>query len=163
MTSLFIHIAIIGGTATLLMDAWGWLRHPLLGVAPPDYGLVGRWLLHMRRGRFSHPAIARAAPMRGERLTGWLFHYLTGMVFAALLLAMVGPQWLASPTPGPALMVGIATLAAPLLVMQPAMGAGIAACKTPTPNRARLQSLLTHGVFGIGLYVGGYVDAWIMQ
>ncbi|WP_202560577.1 DUF2938 domain-containing protein [Alcanivorax sp. DP30] len=158
----FVSVVIIGGSATLVMDAWGWLRQPLLGVAPPNYGLVGRWLLHMRRGRFRHPAIGKAAVMRGEQLAGWLFHYFTGMVFAGLLVLVTGPQWLESPTLGPALLTGIVTVAAPFLLMQPGMGAGIAAAKTPAPNKARLQSLLTHGIFGAGLYVGGWVARLII-
>jgi hypothetical protein len=36
--------------------------------------------------------------------------------------------------------------------MQPGMGAGIAASKTPNPNVARLRSIVTHTVYGIGLY-----------
>ena len=32
------------------------------------------------------------------------------------------------------------------------MGAGIAASRTPRPNAARLQSLVTHAVFGLGLF-----------
>jgi hypothetical protein len=41
----------------------------------------------------------------------------------------------------------------PFFVMQPAMGAGIAASRTPTPWRNRLRSLATHAVFGCGLYL----------
>jgi hypothetical protein len=33
------------------------------------------------------------------------------------------------------------------------MGAGVAASRTPKPNSARLQSLITHTVFGLGLWV----------
>jgi hypothetical protein len=48
--------------------------------------------------------------------------------------------------------VGVTTVAAPLFIMQPAMGAGIAASRTPRPGAARAQSLITHTVFGVGLY-----------
>jgi hypothetical protein len=37
--------------------------------------------------------------------------------------------------------------------MQPDMGAGIAVSNTPKPNAARIRSLLSHAVFGLGLYV----------
>jgi hypothetical protein len=37
--------------------------------------------------------------------------------------------------------------------MQPSFGLGVAASKTPNPNRARLKSLMTHTVFGVGLYI----------
>jgi Protein of unknown function (DUF2938) len=57
----------------------------------------------------------------------------------------------------PALLVGIGTVAAPFLLMQPGMGAGIAASRTPRPAAARVQSLLTHFIFGVGLYGAGWI------
>jgi len=145
----------VGVGATAVMDVWGIARRRLLGIAAPDYGLVGRWLAHMLRGRFAHASIAVAAPVRGERAIGWAAHYAIGIVFAALLPAVWGPAWLRQPTLGPALIVGIGTVAAPFLVMQPGMGAGIAASRTPRPSAARVQSLVTHLIFGFGLYAVG--------
>ncbi|MGY3353951.1 hypothetical protein ACVWZK_000614 [Bradyrhizobium sp. GM0.4] len=79
------------------------------------------------------------------------------MRFAAVLLAIWGLDWLHSPRVGPALIVGIGSVAAPFLIMQPGMGLGIAAHHAPRPNVARLNTLLTHAVFGVGLYVAGWV------
>ncbi len=53
------------------------------------------------------------------------------------------------------MLIGIGSVAAPFFVMQPAMGAGIAASRTPRPAIARLHSLVTHAVFGLGLYTTG--------
>jgi hypothetical protein len=147
------HAVLIGAGATALLDLWSLARQRLLGVPSPDYGLVGRWLAHMPRGRFRHDSIAAAAPMPGERAIGWTAHYLIGAAFAGLLLAVWGLDWARSPTIGPALIVGIATVAAPFLLMQPGMGAGVAASRTPNPTAARLRSLFNHAVFGLGLYV----------
>jgi hypothetical protein len=152
---------LIGTGATAATDAWSLLRARLFGIAAPNWGLVGRWIGHMPRGRFRHDSIARAAAVRGERLIGWLAHYAIGITFAALLLALSGGGWIAHPTPGPALLVGLATVLAPFLLMQPGMGAGIAASRTPRPNSARLQSLLTHGVFGLGLYGTAWIHSSI--
>ncbi|GAA5165786.1 DUF2938 domain-containing protein [Viridibacterium curvum] len=143
---------LIGIGATAITDLWALLRRRLLGVALPDYGLVGRWFAHMPRGHFRHEAIARVEAVAGESLIGWAAHYLTGMAFAALLVALCGPAWLQSPRLASALLFGLVTVAAPFLLMQPGMGAGIAASRTPRPNAARLQSLITHAVFGCGLY-----------
>ena len=148
---------LIGLGATAAVDAWAIARRRLLGIPAPDYGLVGRWLAHMPRGHFRHDAIAAAAPVQGERWLGWTAHYLIGISFAALLPALWSPAWFCSPTIGPALIVGIGTVAAPFLVMQPGMGAGIAGSRTPRPAITRLQSLVTHAVFGLGLYA----TAWI--
>jgi len=40
----------------------------------------------------------------------------------------------------------------PLFVLQPSLGFGIASSKAPHPMRARLKSLMTHTVFGLGLF-----------
>ncbi len=144
-----------GAGATALIDLWAVARRRLFGIPAPDYGLVGRWLAHMPRGRFRHDSIAAALPVQGERLIGWIAHYLIGISFAAILPAVWGREWIQHPTIGPALIVGIGTVAAPFLLMQPGMGAGLAASRTRRPGAARLQSLVTHGVFGIGLYAAG--------
>ncbi|MEO1830275.1 MAG: DUF2938 domain-containing protein [Pseudomonas sp.] len=144
--------AAIGVGATLVMDGWGLVRKQLLGIPLADYALVGRWLGHMAHGRFRHERIAAASPMPAEALLGWGAHYLIGVVFALMLVAMCGSGWLRQPTLLPALVWGIVTVAAPFLLMQPGMGAGFAASRTPRPNAARLQSLITHSVFGLGLY-----------
>jgi hypothetical protein len=111
----------------------------------------------MARGRFRHERIATAEPVRGERVIGWTAHYLIGIAFAGVLLAICGLAWARQPTLAPALALGIATVAAPFLLMQPGMGAGIAASSTPRPDSARLQGLVTHAVFGLGLYAAGLV------
>jgi hypothetical protein len=146
-------ILLTGIGATAVMDAWTLTRRLLFGTPLPNYALVGRWLGRMFHGEFHHQAIARASPVRGELVIGWTAHYLTGICFAALLPAFWGPTWVNRPTLMPALLVGLGTVLAPLLVMQPAMGAGIASRRTARPGAARLQSIVNHGFFGLGIYV----------
>lgn len=152
MNSIYSMI-LTGLGATVVMDLWGILRKPLLGIPRPDYRLVGRWFAHMTQGHFRHVAISAAAAMRGERLIGWSAHYLTGIAFSAALVALDGPAWFENPTLAPAVAVGLLTTIAPFLIMQPGMGAGIAASHAPRPWNARFQTVMTHAIFGIGLYV----------
>lgn len=153
------HAIPLGMGATAVMDLWTLLRKRWLGIAPPDYALVGRWIAWMARGRFRHDRIAATPAARGERLLGWTSHYLVGIGFAALLLAVTGLDWARHPTLGPALAVGFATVLAPFLVMQPGMGTGIAASRTPRPAAARLQSVVNHAVFGVGLYLAAVLGS----
>jgi hypothetical protein len=90
-------------------------------------------------------------------LIGWVAHYLVGILFAVLLLSVWGIAWVRHPTIGPALIVGIGTVVAPFLLMQPGMGAGVAASRAPRPAAARMQSLITHTIFGLGLYASAWV------
>lgn len=151
-----IDAILIGAGATFFLDLWSAARARFSGAAAPDYALVGRWLAHMARGQLLHDAIAKSAPVKGERLIGWTAHYLIGIAFAAVLLIGWGPAWAREPTLIPALIVGIGSVAAPFLLMQPGMGLGFAARRAPNPAAARLRSLTTHAIFGLGLYAAGW-------
>lgn len=157
-----IHAMVIGIGATAFMDLWAALQRRLFGVPPLNYAMIGRWLGHLSRRRFAHESIAAASSVRGEMCIGWLAHYAIGVIFAALLLAITDAGWARQPTPVPALMVGLVTLVAPFFVMQPSMGAGVAASKTPNPNVARLRSVIAHTAFGFGLYISALVSAALM-
>ena len=154
---------LIGTGATAVIDMWAVARRRLLGIPSLDYGLVGRWLVFMTRGRFRHDRIAASPAVQRERLIGWTAHYVIGIAFAAMLLAIWGLDWARHPTIGPALIIGIGSVAAPFLVMQPAMGAGIAASRTPRPSAARFQTLVTHAIFGLGLYGAGWITSWVQS
>lgn len=149
---LLAHIAAVGIGATALMDLWLWLLSRL-GVPATGFAMVGRWVGHFARGSFAHAAISKAAPVRFERGLGWATHYLIGIAYALLLVGLQGTAWLDQPSPLPALAFGVLTVAAPWFVMQPALGAGVLALKTPTPLKNGLRNLANHAVFGAGLYV----------
>jgi len=153
---------LIGMGATAVMDAWLLLLRRL-GVATLNFSLIGRWVGHLFKGQLTHTAIAKAAPVRGEAAWGWFTHYAVGVAFAAVLVGIQGAAWVHHPTLLPALAMGVCTVAAPLLVMQPAMGSGFAASRTPTPLKNCLRSLANHTVFGLGLYLSAQVVALISR
>lgn len=143
----------IGIGASLLMDAWNLFLKRALGVPSLNYCLLGRWFLHMPEGAFVHSSIVAAAPRRFECAAGWVAHYAIGVVLALGFLALAPVDWLERPTVLHALLYGIATVVFPLFVLQPSLGLGIASSRTPKPAQARLKSLVTHVVFGVGLYL----------
>ncbi|UVL27485.1 DUF2938 domain-containing protein [Pseudomonas donghuensis] len=153
---------LIGVTATALADLWSLFQQRVLGMAGPNWGLVGRWIGHMPRGQFVHQSIAKAPALANERLIGWSAHYTIGVIFAGLLLAICGVAWAHQPQFVPAFVLGLVTVAAPYLIMQPGMSAGVFASKTPKPNAARARSLLAHGVFGVALYLAGLLWATVL-
>lgn len=148
---------LFGIGATVVMDVWMLVRRSVFRLPLPDYGLVGRWLAHMHHGQFHHLSITASPAVRGESIVGWTAHYLTSIAYAILLTGIWGRDWIDNPTLLPALTIGLATLAAPFLLMQPGMGAGFAASRTPRPWFNRAQSVITHLVFGAGLYLTALV------
>jgi hypothetical protein len=158
-----LRTAAVGVGATLVMDAWALLQKRAFGIASLDYRFVGRWIGYFPQGKFAHEAIGKAAPVSGEALLGWGAHYLIGVLFAFVLVALWGTRWLDDPTLAPALIVGIGSIAAPFFVMQPGLGIGIAASRTPKPWVTRFRSLVAHISFGVGLYVSGVCLAQISE
>jgi hypothetical protein len=155
---LVLRTVLIGGGATLVMDGWALLLRRL-GIPSLNFAFLGRWLGHLPRGRVMHESIAKAAPVRGELLIGWCAHYSLGISFAALLLSTFGLKWARAPSLLPALFIGIVTVLARLLILQPALGAGIASTKTARPVFNSMKSLVTHTVYGVGLYLAALVTA----
>jgi hypothetical protein len=164
MTTLqdIARVVLIGVGATVVMDVWlAFLKR--MGVPTLDFGFIGRWVGHLLRGQVAHAAIRQSPRIAGELVWGWLTHYAVGIAFAGLLVAVQGPAWTQDPSLLPALAVGMGTVAAPLLVMQPAMGSGFAASKTPTPLKNCLRSLANHTVFGLGLYLSAAAVASVAR
>jgi hypothetical protein len=144
---------VVGLGATLLIDLWALFLRRSFDIPSLNYCLLGRWLLHMPGGRLVHDSMAAAAPKRHECTLGWVAHYLIGTGLALVFVLLASGTWLERPTLLPALGFGIVTTLVPFLIMQPSFGLGIAASRTPRPNQVRLKSLMTHTVFGVGLYL----------
>jgi hypothetical protein len=143
----------IGIGATLVMDLWNLFLRRTFSIPSLNYCLLGRWLRHIRDGTLRHTSITAAAPKPFECTVGWIAHYTIGVVFALVFVALTSDDWLARPALLPAMLYGVATVVFPFFIMQPSFGLGIAASRTPKPTQARLKSLVTHTVFGVGLYV----------
>lgn len=155
----FVQVALVGIGATALMDAW-LLLLSRLGVPVTGFAMLGRWVGHFARGTFVHSSIGKARPVRFELALGWLTHYVIGIAYAVLLVLALGLDWLAAPSLPPALAFGVMTVAAPWFVMQPAMGSGFLAARTPAPLANCLRNLANHAVFGAGLFLAAAVLAW---
>jgi hypothetical protein len=148
---------LIGIIATFGMDIWAAIVKHVLRLPTTDWALVGRWFGHMPRGVFVHSPIADSAVISNELAIGWVAHYVTGIVYGLAYLSIVQVLFSSGPTLTSALVFGLATLAAPWLIMQPSMGAGIFASGTPRPSVMRLINLSMHLVFGMSLYI-----AWLL-
>jgi hypothetical protein len=143
----------IGLGATLVMDLWNMFLKRTFNIPSLNYCLLGRWILHMPEGTFRHASITAAAQKPLECTVGRIAHYTIGVVLALVFVVLTSGDWLARPTLLPALLYGIGTVVFPFFIMQPSFGLGMAASRTPRPMQARLKSLVTHTVFGVGLYV----------
>jgi Protein of unknown function (DUF2938) len=151
--SAILRAITIGLGATLLMDLWNLFLKRAFHLPSLNYCLLGRWVLHMQNGTFRHASIAAAASQPRECAAGWIAHYSIGIMLAVGFVLITGNNWLVRPTLLPPLLYGTATVVFPFFLLQPALGLGIASSRSPRPAQARLKSLGTHAVFGLGLYL----------
>ena len=142
----------VGLGATLVTDIVAIMRQ---GWAATNgfYRLVGRWIGSIPRIGFVHTDIRTSPVVSGETTLGWGAHVATGVVFGITFILVFGRT-----TPGflavwQGLGFGLATVLVPWLIFQPLFGWGIAAARTPAPWKQRLKSLVTHGTFGVGLWL----------
>ena len=152
-----VAVVAIGVGATLLIDLWGLVLRRAFDIRSLNYCLLGRWILHIPAGQIAHRSISAAAEKAHECKVGWTAHYTIGVTFALLFVVVASGDWLARPTLLPALAFGVATVLVPFFTMQPAFGLGIASARAPNPAKARLKSLMTHTVFGVGLWLSALV------
>lgn len=143
---------IIGAGATVLMDVWAIVLWRVFGQPKANWAPVGRWFWHLKNGKVFHDSIANAEPYAHELALGWISHYAVGILYGILLAVLVGPAWFANPTFLPAWILGIVTVGAGWFLLQPGLGIGWAASKTPNPTKVRALNLVAHTVFAVGLW-----------
>lgn len=144
------------------MDAWALLQNRLWRIPRPNWAMPGRWFAHLFKGKMFHQDIGQAEEFSGELVLGWLFHYGVGVAYGILFLLLVGPSWLQEPDFLSAWIFAIATIAAGWFILQPGMGLGWAASKTPNPWKARGLGLVAHTAFGFGLWASGVMIGQII-
>lgn len=160
---MFIWSCLLGVGASLFMDAFSLIFHYWLDFKLRDYSLVGRWVGHMLQGQFVHESIRQSSVIPGEESIGWMLHFLVGGLFAYAFLKIKGVSWLYAPTVWPAIFFGVATIVFPFFIMQPSLGAGVAASGTPHPDWARLNSFIGHLLFGFGLYFMALLRLYLLR
>ena len=145
----------LGIGATIMMDLYAFCMAKLFNIPPLNYGLVGRWFIHIWKGKISHQTIMATPQVVGENSIGWFLHYLIGVIFAFVFIAMVGAIWFVETGWIAPILFGLCTVVFPFFLMQPCFGFGVAASRTPQPNTVRMRSLMAHCSFGVGLYLIG--------
>ena len=147
-----LRVFVMGITSTVAIDLWATFANRMLGWPRTNWGMVGRWIGHMRDGQFTHISIGSSPPILHESILGWVFHYVVGCIYAALYLTYANIVQMGEPTLVSAVLFGLITILSPWFLMQPALGLGICASKAPRSNLVRLQNLIIHSAFGLALY-----------
>ena len=143
---------VMGLGGTLAMDIWSEVLARGFGQPRPAWGRIGRWAAQLPAGQVFHDDIGAVAPVRREEALGWGVHYFVGIAYGVIFALLAGAAWLDAPSFLPLWIFAIVTVGAGWFLLQPGMGLGWAAARTPNPWKVRLMGLVGHTVFGLGMY-----------
>lgn len=116
------------------------------------YCLVGRWVGSLPQNGVFHSGIRRSTPAPFEAVLGWAAHILLGVIYWVCFMLSFGPSALYMPQLWQGVGFGIVTVLVPWLVFQPLFGWGVGMSKAPDPWKMRLKGIITHTVFGLGIW-----------
>ena len=144
--------AMVGFGATVFTDIVGLMRQ---GWAATDgfYRLVGRWIGSVPSAGLFHNDIRATAPVAAESVLGWGAHIILGLLFGICFVFLFGASALGEPKAWQGLGFGLVTVLVPWLIFQPLFGWGVAVSKAPEPWKMRRRGIVTHAVFGLGLWL----------
>ena len=155
MSTGFVFQAVVSGVfATVVLDLFQRLLFAVAGIPPANWAMVGRWFAHIPRGRLFHDDIAQAEPVQGELRLGWIMHYLVGIAYGFVYLGLIVLILERAPSFLNGLVFGVVSVVIPWFLMQPGLGAGVMARKTPKPIVPVSVALANHTVYGIALFAG---------
>jgi hypothetical protein len=153
MSVLTLRSFIVGMLATFTMDGLTVLTIKLGLIAPLPPRLIGRWFASVARGQLVHTDIGQLTPINYELAVEVPLHYAIGITLALTYLLMSSVLGLHPKNPVFALVFALFTCALPWFVMFPAMGYGWFGTHGPIGTRLFLDSLVTHCLYGVGLWL----------
>jgi hypothetical protein len=143
--------ALAGFLSTMVMDMTHGVARKTgitVGLEPQ---LMGRWFQGLARMRLMHDDIRETASAPGELPTAMGMHFLIGITFG-MMWSLIAHQIAASDARFfGGILFGIATNAAPALLMWPAMGFGLFGSRGPADKKLRVTSAVNHLMFGVAL------------
>lgn len=148
-------VAMAGGiVGALMMDGTDIVAHRLGLTSGVTVAHIGRWVLGMKNGVFTHANIEHSPALPDEVKAGWIFHFVIGGAVVAtaypLYFLLAG-----APFPEhnllPGLVFGLATSLLPWLLLLPCFGWGFFGTRAPAGAIPLLASTVSHIPYGVGV------------
>jgi hypothetical protein len=162
MLDLIATGVLAGLLGTLAMDWLNLLFARTGTISKIDVGMIGRMAAGWAHGRFRYGHPGDMEQVENEVLYGYVTHYAIGVVLAVPFVLgwnlLVGGL----PSPGWAIVYGIATTGASWFFVYPSMGLGALGLQSPEGIENPLSSLANHLFYGVGIAVGIMLGARLL-
>jgi hypothetical protein len=149
-----LEIIVVGVVATAALDIWQQIYRVLFRTPITDWAMIGRWAAYVPRGQLVHDNIGKTPAVANELALGWIVHYVVGIGYAVVYLVLMWAILRITPGFASAMIFGAVSVCVTWFAMEPILGAGAMASKTPNPGAAMVHDFTSHLSFGFGLFLG---------
>lgn len=149
-----LEIIVVGVIATATLDIWQQIYRMLTGMPITNWAMIGRWAAYIPNGQFVQQNIGETPAVPNEKALGWIVHYAVGIGYAVVYLFLMWFIFQSPPDFISAMIFGAISVSVTWFMMEPILGAGMMASKTPKPPAVMTQDFTSHLSFGFGLFLG---------
>ena len=153
---------VVGVVATATLDIWQQIYRMLTGMPITNWAMIGRWAAYIPKGQLVHKDIGETPAVANEATIGWIVHYAVGIGYAVVYLLLMGFVFGSPPDFISAIVFGAISVSVTWFVMEPILGAGAMASKTPKPPAVMMQDFTSHLSFGFGLHRYSVDAQWLV-
>ena len=152
---MFIIIGIVTGIiATVLFDIFQISISYAYKVNKTKWNLVGRYFIGLKNHKLFVENIESENSIKNELFIGYFIHYSVGAIYG-LIYVIINLLFFDHPSLFLAIFIGFMTVLGAWCYMMPyAYNTGFFASKKEDQFQIMVQNLITHFIFGIGLYIG---------
>jgi len=149
---------ISGLIATILFDIFNESLSYAYGVNKPKWNLLGRYFIGYKQKKYIRKFLEKEDEESNEFLWGYLIHYIIGIVFG-LFYVCLNLLFFDHPSLLIAYLFGFITVLGAWCYLMPfAYNLGFFASKSDQQFNILAQNLISHFIFGTGLFIGYYVS-----
>lgn len=153
MSDIF-EVILLGSFATLYMDLAAILLSKLKIIQPViESKIIGRWVLYMFKGKFTHNDIRKIPVLKNEKEASIAAHFLIGIVLAFIYMLFISILPAAQNHIITPIIFGLLTTLLPWLWLYPSIGLGFLALRTERTSTYLITSTINHFNFGLGLVI----------
>ena len=148
---------ISGLFATIMFDLYHSCTNFAYGVEKPKWNLLGRYFLGYKENKFIRKNLINDEELDNELLWGYFFHYLIGIIYG-IFFVIFNFLLFDYPSILLAYIFGFSTVLGAWCFLMPfAYNLGFFGSKSEQRINLLVQNLISHFVFGTGLFIGLYI------
>ena len=152
---MFLMQGIISGiVATLIFDLYQLSLSYAYNIQKSKWDLIGRYFVGFKDKIYTRHDIENDTYVGHELLFGYIVHYVVGSMFG-IFYVILNKILFNDPSMLLAIIVGFITLFGSWCIIMPfALNIGFFASKKDEQRQIIVQNLISHYIFGTGLFIG---------